>query len=811
MSKFISLLLIGIALPVGQLAADNAIPDYYNHYNFLMAPSTTFNDGLLGFVNPANSAFLKNPEMRFHWATAGPDALTSRDWGLFVSGPNLGFGVLRHKAGGVNSTNYRISLAGGDGGGGVGISYSWTSSNRTTGKPEKLIGLGLASRHTPYLTIGLTGNFSVESHARQAICEIGVRPLGTPMLTLFADTEIREKSQLSNVNWSAGGIFEIGRGINLIGRYFDNETFSAGLSIEFGSTGLASQMNFDKNQEYAYSTYSIRGGGLRHSLFPELLEKDKSYVSISLKGAIDYQKYRLFDEKTVRFMDILRDIKAAAEDPRVALIALNLSSMRIYPEHAWEIREQLNYAKNQGKTIVVFVDNVGMNTYHLASVADKIVMDPQGLIVLEGYSLTRTYLKGSLDKLGLAFDEWRFFKYKSAAEALSRENMSDADRQQFQAYLDDYYESVRADICSGRSFTFQRYDSLIDEQVLLLPQQAVEFGLVDTLARWSDARAVIKNIAGRPLKQQPRVELLANALPPRNWGELPVVAVVYGLGECAMDTGIRARWLERVFEGLKNDRSVKAVVFRVDSPGGDGMASDLVAEALKKCAEKKPVIISQGQVAGSGGYWISMYGDKILAGPSTITGSIGVIGGWLYDTGFSSKLGLSSDKVYRGKHADLESGVRLPILGMTVPARNLTAEERGKIEILFKDFYEIFVNKVAAGRDLPVDEVRKIAEGHFYSGLDGKELKLVDEIGGLMLAIDIAREQAGIKPDQEYALREIPKYRGLFRFENPLPDFIGTIAEIDDPLIRYLKLLSDHNGRPLPMMVPGTFPDEPGD
>lgn len=810
MRKSIALMFLVVALIAGQVAADDIIPGYYSHYDFLMAPSTVFDDGLLGFVNPANSAFLKNPEMRFHWQTDGPDALTSRNWGLFMSGPNLGFGVLRQKEAGLHSTNYRLSLAGGDGGGAIGIAYSWTGSNISAARPERLIGLGLVSRPMPYLSIGLTGNFSVESHARQAIGEIGIRPLATPIITLFADTEVREKSQLSNVNWSAGGIFEFGRGINLIGRYFDTETFSLGLSIEFGDGGMASQMNFDNDQKYAYSTYSLRSGGPRQSIFPELAEKEKKYVKISLKGTVGYQKYRLFDDGTIRFMDVLRDIKAAADDPRVAVIALNLSSMRVYSEHAWEIREQLKYAKSQGKTIIAFIENAGMSTYHLASVADRIVMDPQGLLELKGYALTRTYLKGSLDKLGLAFDEWRFFKYKSAAETLTRTNMSDADREQYQAYLDDYYESVRAEICEGRSFTKQKYDNLIDNQALFMPEQALEIGLIDTLARWSDAAAVIKNIAGRSLRPQPRAELFANALPPRNWGKLPVVAVVYGLGECAMDTGIRARWLERVFKGLENDRSVKAVVFRVDSPGGDGMASDLVAEALKKCAAKKPVIVSQGQVAGSGGYWISMYGNKILAGPNTITGSIGVIGGWLYDNGFSSKLGLSSDKVYRGKHADIESGVRLPILGMTVPARNLTAEERSRVEKLIIGSYDIFVGKVADGRHMSVDEVNKIAQGHFYSGLDGKELGLVDEIGGLMLAIDIARDQAGIYGD--YELREIPKYRGLFKFENPMPEFMGTHAEIDtDPLVKYIKMLNDHNGRPLPMLLPGTYPDEPGD
>ena len=422
-------------------------------------------------------------------------------------------------------------------------------------------------------------------------------------------------------------------------------------------------------------------------------------------------------------------------------------------------------ARNKGKTVIIFIDNASMTSYHLASVADKIVLDPQGSVQLMGYSLGRTYFKGTLEKLGLGFDEWRFFKYKSAAEALSRDSMSEADREQNQDFIDDWYETVRADLCEYRPVNKTMFDYFIDEHIFFLPEEAVTEGLADTLARWSDINEVLKNLTGKSLKQIDADELFANALPPREWGKLPQIAVVYGLGICAMDSGIKARQLEKVFRNLAKDKSVKAVVFRVDSPGGDALASDLVAEALKECAEKKPVIISQGQVAGSGGYWISMYGDKILAGPTTITGSIGVIGGWIYDKGFGDKLGMTSDHVTRGKHADLGEGVRLPFLNIEVPARNLTDEERDKIEILIKDFYEIFVNKVANGRNMSVDEVKQVAEGHFYSGLDGKEAGLVDEIGGLMLAIDIAKEQAGIKPDQEINIREIPKYKGLFKIK----------------------------------------------
>ena len=243
---------------------------------------------------------------------------------------------------------------------------------------------------------------------------------------------------------------------------------------------------------------------------------------------------------------------------------------------------------------------------------------------------------------------------------------------------------------------------------------------MDQLGRWSDLDKVMKSVVGKKKSPMPGNMLHDYADVYTDWGNPPHIAVVYGLGECAMDRGINARKLERVFKRLQNDRNVKAVVFRVDSPGGDGMASDVVAEALRKCAEKKPVIVSQGQVAGSGGYWISMHGDTIVAGPNTITGSIGVIGLWIYDKGFTGKLGMTSDYVKRGEHADLGFGVYLPLFGQ-IPARNLTDEERAKMEALIKKFYAIFVEKVANGRNMDVSQVEQIAEGRFYSGIDGKD------------------------------------------------------------------------------------------
>jgi protease-4 len=330
---------------------------------------------------------------------------------------------------------------------------------------------------------------------------------------------------------------------------------------------------------------------------------------------------------------------------------------------------------------------------------------------------------------------------------------------------------------------------------------------------------VIAELEGERKRFVGRDDIADNRFKEDLWGEDPRIAIVYGLGECAMDTGINARRLEKVFNGLAGSRHVKAVVFRVDSPGGDGMASDVVAEALRKCAEKKPVIVSQGDVAGSGGYWISMYGTKIYALPTSITGSIGVIGAWVWDDGLGEKLGHTSDHVKVGDHADVGYGIRILLGGPMLPQRNLTTEERDRVKNQILDFYDVFVEKVATGRDMPADDVREIAQGHVYSGTRGKEIGLVDEIGGLDAAIKAAWKMAGIPEDERVKIVEyptLPPFRiRLGGSPIPMQMIAGLFGGDDEPAVdeemllnpewSYLRAAVNSPGRPLFMVPPENY------
>jgi len=782
-----------------------ALPNHYTRTNFSFAPSSSYDGGLVGFVNPANLAFLKSSELNFFWSNEGKETFSIEDWGAFWGTPNFGSSILRQHIDGVAITDYKLSLAGGNRSLGVGLSYGWSGKSVDGLSREKHFSFGWALRPSKYLSWGFVANQSVQSSEWNAVTELGIRPFGSSGLTLFADAAIRKGLAVKEAPWSAGAALEVISGLSLVGRYFESQRFTLGVRLDFGKAGLGRQAYFDKKGRHASYANYFRVGELRKSIFIEKVAQKRSYVPLNMSGKIDYLTYKLLDKSGPEFFDLIKDIHAARTDPRVGVIALNLAEIQIRPEHAWEVRRALEEFKKAGKFVIAFIERPGMTGYHLASVADRIICDPTGSVSLDGYALSRTYFKGALQKMGVGFDEWRYFKYKSANESFSRENMSDADREQLTAFLDDWYETTRSDVCKSRSLSADEFDRMIDQETHFLAQQAVKSGLVDTLGRWSNVEEILTDFKRQKFDPLQASDLIYNARRPAEWGSPGKVAIVYGLGVCAMNSGIKARWLDQVFRTLANEPSVKAVVFRVDSPGGDGMASDVVDEAIQFCKEKKPVIVSQGQVAGSGGYWISMNADKIFAGPSTITGSIGVIWGWVYDAGIGEKLGMTSDIVTRGAHADLGRGIRFPILNVELPARQVTDEERETAKKIILTTYNEFVEKVAKGRKRDKAYIEKIAQGRIYSGLDGKELGLVDEIGGLWDAINEAKKQAGLSGIEDVELVQIPESLGFIDLQKLISPF-GTKLQ-EDQNMQTLKLWLEKNGVANPVIMPGNYPD----
>lgn len=764
------LLVVASSAGAGSSNSTQPFASYAERSEFMPAVPGA-NGGLYGFVNPAVLTHVRGLESTFAWSDRGPGG--GNEWGTFTALPRIGFGLLRQSLnhrGKWEVDEYRLAFSGGDRAASFGAGFGWGRGPRTL-RPESLFSLGSLLRSSPRLSLGLVWTSDLRARAREAAVDVGLRPLGSPRLTLFADAAVANDRAGGDRFWSAGAAFELWHGLALSARYRNDSFAAVGLRFGLGESAVQTGRLVDLQDgggEASRGLYSLSLAGFQGDGFSPLKRGRPRYLHLKLDGPVRYRRHALFDGSRT-LISLLSLIERARTDPGTGGVALNLSGLRIGYENSWELRQQLQALRDDGKRVVVHIDNAGLRLYHLASVADRIILDPSGLLMLEGFVAGGTYLKGALDRIGIGVEELRYREYKSAMERLVRDSMSDADREQWQVFLDDVYSGARADIAAARGLEEEEVDRLVDEVTLFLPEDARRHGLVDTLARWDAVDAVIESLEGRAVAEAGPASLAPRR--GRSWGEPPRLAVLYALGVCAMDSGIGARRLVADIERVREDGRVKAVVLRVDSPGGEVLASDLVGDAVRRLKEEKPVIVSQGAVAASGGYWISMYADSIVAAPVTLTGSIGVIFGWFYNRGLKEKLGLSTDRVQAGARADLPFGMELPLLG-TLPDRNLREEERAIVSAAIGSTYDRFVGEVAAARGQPAEAIEAVARGRIWSGSQAVEAGLVDELGGLMTALRIARERAGLKPDRPVVIDELPRL-GLIDWDRLAPRLIG--------------------------------------
>lgn len=797
--KTLCLFFLATLIIICPLNGQILLPPFHAHHDMLMTSSGAMKFGLYGYDNPALLTYIHQPDFYFVWTDQNGSFADFNRWGLFAAIPNFGFGVIQQETPLGSVSDYRISSAFGNRSFSAGLGYGWSGGDTDVFGREKLISAGLLIRPNQYISVGAVGQQTLRGKYQQVYTDLAVRPFGNELLTVFGDFAMLNDQPIREGIWSAGVAVEALPGIRITGRVFEGEIYTLGLSFNLSRSGVTVQRQLNGNGNSGYNFYGIRLGAYDRNIIDSYSRRDKDYVSINLRGSLRYQQYRLFDtSNTLR--DILQAIDEARQDPSVAGIVINMSGFSASHAMKWELRERLREFQTSGKHVVIYIDRGNITDYHLASVADRIIMDPLGTITLEGFIAGLTYVRGTLEKVGIGVEEWRFFEYKSAFESIARDTMSAADREQRQRLIDHFYELVRSDVTESRGITDEEFDTLVDEVGFLLPDHALEYGLVDTLGRWDEVRDIVANFEGDRKRMISRGNLPARQKPFDNrWSEPPRIAVIYALGVCAMDTGIRARSLVNDVHRARRNPRVKAIVLRVDSPGGDALASDFISQALKKAMQDKPVIVTQGAVAASGGYWLSMNSNMIFAAPNTITGSIGVIGGWLYDAGFKENLGLTTDFVKRGAFADLGFGATLPLLNLQLPDRNLTDTEFELMESRITSLYEDFVQMVADGRDMDYEDVEPYSQGRVWTGWDGIDIGLVDEIGGLADAIRLAQSEAGIAPDEEVTIIEYPR-PDLLDTSIFMPRLFGVDIKRPDPFIELIKFRLRHNGQPMPML-----------
>jgi protease IV len=470
----------------------------------------------------------------------------------------------------------------------------------------------------------------------------------------------------------------------------------------------------------------------------------------TLQDAVSGNKENNYELKSV-----IDAIEAATKDKRITAIYLdgsNIGGNSTGLATLKEVRFALDRFRKSGKEILAYDIDLNKRDYYLVSTAKKILLHPMGSVDINGFRAETMFYKGALDKYGIGVEVVRAGKYKSFGETWSLNKFSPEAREETQELLDNLWSNFKNTVGENRRLSADQIQQIADDRGILTAEQAIRSGLIDRTAYQDSVTEELKKIGTKDRSdehsfQQISIEDYAQNVEDNARTSDRKIAVLYAQGDIVNGEGtpkqIGGDKLARQLRQLRLDKDVKAVVLRISSPGGSALASDIIQREVILTKKTKPIIISMGDVAASGGYWISTYADRIFAQPNTITGSIGVISVNFNYQKLANNNGITWDTIKTSKLAD----------SITV-ARARTAEELAISQQTVDDIYNDFVSKVAESRKIPKDKVAEIAQGRVWSGSEAKKIGLVDEIGGLNEAIAFAAKTA--KLDNNWEVNEYP-------------------------------------------------------
>jgi protease-4 len=511
---------------------------------------------------------------------------------------------------------------------------------------------------------------------------------------------------------------------------------------------------------------------------------------------------------SLQLRTVTRALRSAAKDDRIAgvFITGDLTPAAFGSGYAAlkEVRDALEEFKASGKPVTSYITYATTKSYYLASAASDLAIDPYGVILMPGLSSEPIFFAGAFEKYGVNVQVTRVGKYKSAVEPFTRQAMSPENREEVQKLLGDIWAGLLEDMAPDRELTPEKIQSVVDAEGMLRAATAKEHGFVDRVAYRDEIYEELKAKTGRAgTKEAFKQVTIANyakvardiADEPKKDGDVPRtgrggrIAVVYAEGEIVDGEGepgeVGGTKFSRELRKLRQDENVKAIVLRVNSPGGSASASEVIQREIRLIKKVKPIVVSMGTYAASGGYWIAAYGDRIFAEPTTITGSIGVFGLQFDVQKLANNIGITFDTVKTGKFAD----------ALTI-ARPKTAEELAVLQRMVDWIYGEFIAKVAEARGIAPERVEEIAQGRVWSGTEAKNIGLIDELGGLEAAIKFAAEKAGL--GRNYRLVEYPRQKELLEviqdfLEEATPRHAGLSAKISERLEAELKTLNAFN------------------
>lgn len=491
--------------------------------------------------------------------------------------------------------------------------------------------------------------------------------------------------------------------------------------------------------------------------------KENTVLTINLSGEM---KDRVFENPLLQYLgleeaneialtDILSAIKKAKNDDRISGIYIKSGYLLSSGASLYEIRKELENFKTSGKFVIAYADNYAQGCYFLTSLADKVILNPQGSVDLHGLALQRTFYKGLLEKIGVEMQVFKVGTYKSAVEPYMLDKMSDANKEQASSYANDMWLTMLSKISSSRNISMERLNHLADTLPLLRGSEfAIDNHLADTLMYETEVKKYIKSLLNIEETGKLNTASVSDIISVP-YSSLPKtknkIAILYAEGSIvsgSAKTDINDRHLIKQIEKIQDNDNIKAVVFRVNSPGGSAYASEQIWKAIGDLKAKKPVVVSMGDYAASGGYYISCNASKIYAQPNTLTGSIGIFGIFPNVSGLTNKIGLNFDLVKTNKMSDFGD-----------ISRPMNDDEKAILQTYIESGYDLFLTRCSDGRAISKDSINTIAQGRVWTGRQALSLGLVDALGGIG---DALKEAASMAEIEDYDISEYPRKISVF-------------------------------------------------
>ena len=513
-----------------------------------------------------------------------------------------------------------------------------------------------------------------------------------------------------------------------------------------------------------FITIGIIGGLVASSTDKSVSIKTKTILKINLSNGVtertsqnpleDMNFQTLKTNTKIGLNDILKNLKKAKNDDNIKGIYINNTGIGAGLGTIEEIRNALIDFKTSGKFIISYSDVYTQGSYYLSTVSDQIYLNPEGFVDFKGLSSQLLFFKDALDKIGIepVIIRGKNNKFKSAVEPFMYNHISEANKLQTLTYMGSLWNHILKGISKTRKISIDKLNIYADSMLINNARNAVKYKLVDDLKYYDEILTILKEKSETDESDDINFMSMSSYTntPNASTGKGLIkekIAVVYANGEINMGTGsekeIGSKGLSKAIRKARLDTNIKAVVLRINSPGGSALASEVIWREVMLTKKVKPLIVSMGNVAASGGYYIAAPADRIFANPVTITGSIGVFGILWNTQNVMKKIGINSDAVNTNAHSDLGN-----------MSRTMTEAEYATIQNSVEDIYDVFLGHVAEGRNMKKEDVDKIGQGRVWSGENAKEIGLVDEFGGLVDAIKYAKEMAKL---EDYRIVELPK------------------------------------------------------